>query len=59
LRDEVLAGFRRYLAAVERNAIGQAARRGLIANEAARELTAAVDVRLASLGEPALDEDDP
>ena len=59
LRDEALARFKRYLASVERNAIGQAVRHGLIANGVAQELTTAVDARLASLAKPAFEEDEP
>ncbi len=51
LRDEVLTRFKRYLGEVERDAIGEAARHGLIAEAAAQELTADVDARLTSLAE--------
>ncbi len=59
LHDEALARLRRYLATVERNAIGEAARHGLVPSHAAQELTAAVDARLTSLAKPASEEDDP
>jgi CPA1 family monovalent cation:H+ antiporter len=58
LREEVLARVRRYLVTVERNAIGEAARHGLIADGAAQELTAGVDTRLANLSEVAPEEND-
>ena len=46
LREEVLARIRRYLGTVERSALGEAARHGLIAEGAAQELTAGIDSRL-------------
>ena len=58
LRDEVLARIRRYLGTVEREAIGEAARHGLIADGAAHELTAGVDARLVSLGDAGSEDDD-
>ncbi len=58
LRDETLARLRRYLALVERNAIGQAARHGLIGSQVAHELNASVDARLASLAVSTSEEED-
>jgi CPA1 family monovalent cation:H+ antiporter len=58
LRDEALVRLKRYLAAVERNAIGQAARHGLIDSHVAQELSRAVDARLASLAGSASEEED-
>lgn len=58
LREEVLARIRRYLGTVERNAIGEAARHGLIADGAAQELTAGVDARLADLAQTGSEGDD-
>ena len=51
LRQEVLGRIRRYLCAIERNAIGEAARHGFISDGAAHELTAALDARLASISD--------
>jgi monovalent cation:H+ antiporter, CPA1 family len=49
IREEVLARMKHYLAIVERNAVGEAARSGFIADGAAQELTAKIDGRLAAL----------
>ena len=59
LHEDDLARLRRYLAMVERNAIVEAARHGLVAGRAAQDLTAAVDARLESLGKPNAEEDEP
>ncbi len=58
LRDETLARLRRYLALVERSAIAQAARHGLIGSKVAHELSASVDARLASLAKSTSEEED-
>jgi CPA1 family monovalent cation:H+ antiporter len=58
LRNEALVRLKRYLAAVERNAIGQAARHGLIDSHVAQELSRAVDARLASLAGSSSEEED-
>jgi CPA1 family monovalent cation:H+ antiporter len=59
LHADDLARLRRYLAMVERNAIVEAARQGLVAGKAAQDLTAAVDARLESFGKARSDEDAP
>jgi CPA1 family monovalent cation:H+ antiporter len=57
LHERALAQLKRHLAMVERNAIGEAGRHGLIANRAVQELSAAVDAQLAALGKADAEED--
>ena len=57
LREEVLTRIRRYLGRVERNALGEAARHGLIADGAAQELAASIDGRLAKSDQAASEDE--
>jgi len=59
LHEEALAHLQRYLATVERNAIGEAGRHGLIASGTAQELCADVDARLDALGSAGGEEEAP
>lgn len=48
LRDEVLTNFKRHLVALQRTAIAQAARHGVIPDEVGRELSISLDAALES-----------
>jgi CPA1 family monovalent cation:H+ antiporter len=58
LRDEVLMRLRRHLVTVERNAVGDAARHGLLEKEVAHDLMVRFDAEAASLRAAAREEEE-